>query len=120
VLANLANESLGHARGARMPVGWTEEGLQVGDEALLSIRPEKMQLYESHELSEPGPTTCRAECKVKHLVYVGTDTRHTIVFPNGAEAVVRLQNIYLDEEPWSIGETAIVEWDAGHARLLRA
>ena len=108
------------AGGVRVPAAWAEEGLAEGDEALLSIRPEKINLYEEHELSEPSPTTARVEGRIQQMVYVGTDTRHTVRLADGAELVARLQNIHIDEEPWTIGEKTFVEWDAAHARVLRA
>jgi len=104
--------------GTRTPAGWAEEGLQVGQEAVLSIRPEKINLYEAHELGPLGDSTARVEGVVERLVYVGTDTHHTVRLPSGDAFIARLQNYYVDEEPWEIGETTFAQWDAAHARVL--
>ncbi|NOX62552.1 MAG: ABC transporter ATP-binding protein [Chloroflexi bacterium] len=103
----------------RVPAAWAEQGLSEGDQALLSIRPEKINLYEERELGEAGPTTARVEGRIQQMVYVGTDTRHTVRLADGSVLVARLQNIHTEEEPWTVGERTIVEWDAAHARVLR-
>ncbi len=106
--------------GEKVTAGWVEEGLSVGDRAVLSIRPEKMDMLEPGEKpAHPSPDTALVTGKVSQLVYVGTDTRHTVTLGDGTEVVVRLQNIYIGEEPWEIGEDAIVTWNAAHARILK-
>ncbi|RME84361.1 MAG: ABC transporter ATP-binding protein [Caldilineae bacterium] len=104
--------------GTRLPAGWAEEHLRVGQEAMLSIRPEKINLYEERELSPPNATTARVQGTVERLVYVGTDTHHTVRLRNGDTIVARLQNFYVEEEPWEVGETTYAQWDAAHARVL--
>ncbi len=106
--------------GEKVIAGWVEEGISVGDRAVLSIRPEKMDLLEPHEAAEvKAKDVARVRGKVTHLVYVGTDTRHSVTLGDGTEVVVRLQNMYIGEEPWEIGEEAIVTWNAAHARILK-
>ncbi len=106
--------------GEKVTAGWAEEGLAVGDRAVLSIRPEKMDLLELHEAAKlKSNDVARVRGKVAHLVYVGTDTRHSVTLGDGTEVVVRLQNIHIDEEPWEIGEETIVTWNAAHARVLK-
>ena len=106
--------------GEKVTAGWAEEGLSVGDRAVLSIRPEKMDLLEPGEVpATPAENAAYVKGKVTHLVYVGTDTRHSVTLGDGTEVVVRLQNMYIGEEPWEIGEAAIVTWNAAHARVLK-
>ena len=106
--------------GEQVTAGWVEEGIGVGDRAVLSIRPEKMDLLEAHQVPASPPTgVSYIKSNVRHLVYVGTDTRHTVALGDGSEVVVRLQNIYIGEEPWEIGEEAILTWNAAHARVLK-
>ncbi len=106
--------------GQQVVAGWAEEGLSVGDKAVLSIRPEKMDLLEPKEMPKsPSQQMAYVKGKVTHLVYVGADTRHTVVLGDGSEIVVRLQNSYIGEEPWEIGEETIVTWNAAHARILK-
>ncbi len=106
--------------GEKATAGWVEEGLSVGDRAVLSIRPEKMDLLEPQDVPEtPATNVIYVKGKVTHLVYVGTDTRHTVTLGDGTEVVVRLQNVYIGEEPWELGEETIVTWNAAHARILK-
>jgi len=106
--------------GEKVTAGWVEDGVSVGDRAVLSIRPEKMDLLEPHEVPQTKSSqVAYVKSTVRHLVYVGTDTRHTVALRDGSEVVVRLQNIHIGEEPWEIGEEAIVTWNAAHARILK-
>ena len=106
--------------GEKVTAGWVEDGVSVGDRAVLSIRPEKMDLLEPDEVpAVRSQEKAYINGKVTHLVYVGTDTRHTVTLGDGTEVVVRLQNIYIGEEPWELGEDAVVTWNAAHARVLK-
>lgn len=108
------------ASGEQVPAGWVEKSIAVGDSAVLSIRPEKMTMLEEKEVTGPPPADiARVHGAVQHLVYVGTDTRHTVALQDGTQVVVRLQNSYIDEEPWVLGEATVVEWNAAHARVLK-
>jgi ABC-type Fe3+/spermidine/putrescine transport system ATPase subunit len=79
-----------------------------------------MDLLEQHEIPKtPSQSKAYIKGKVTHLVYVGTDTRHTVTLGDGTEVVVRLQNMYIGEEPWELGEATIVTWNAAHARVLK-
>jgi spermidine/putrescine transport system ATP-binding protein len=106
--------------GEKVVAGWAEEGLAVGDRAVLSIRPEKMDLLEPDEV----PTTRSTQVAyvsgvISHLVYVGADTRHTVTLPDGTEVEVRLQNVHIGADPWELGEKVVVTWNAAHARILK-
>jgi spermidine/putrescine transport system ATP-binding protein len=106
--------------GEKVTAGWIEDGVSVGDRAVLSIRPEKMDLLEPDEVpAVRSQEKAYINGRVTHLVYVGTDTRHTVTLGDGTEVVVRLQNIYIGEEPWELGEDAVVTWNAAHARVLK-
>ncbi len=106
--------------GQKVHAKWAEEGLAVGDRAVLSIRPEKMDLLEPNEVPQnPSHEVVYVPGVVTHRVYVGTDTRHTVTLGDGTEVVVRLQNVYVGEEPWELGEKVMVTWNAAHARVLK-
>ncbi len=106
--------------GQQIQAGWVEQGLAPGDRAVLSIRPEKMDLLEPKEVPQsPSHQVAYVPGIVSHRVYVGTDTRYTVTLGEGVEVVVRLQNIHIGEEPWEIGEKTVVTWNAAHARILK-
>ena len=107
------------AGGIRMPVSWIREGIAPGSQALLSLRPEKVNLFELTDTYPTGPDSAVVHGHVERLVYVGTDTHHTVKLDNGATVIARVQNFYVDEEPWEVGEEVIVQWDAAHARVFR-
>jgi spermidine/putrescine transport system ATP-binding protein len=107
------------AGGVPVRAGSMEVGLTVGSPALLSVRPEKLNLFEP---SDPMPDIAGHAIvpgRVERLVYVGTDTHHTIRIGDGTKLVARVQNSHADEEPWEPGEPVIVQWDAAHAQVLR-
>ena len=105
--------------GLRVLVSWAEPGLEPGDPAVVSIRPEKLNLFELHETYPSGPTSNVMRGKVQRLVYVGTDTRHTIDLDCNETVIARVQNFYIDEEPWEVGEPVLVQWDAAHGRVFK-
>ena len=107
------------AGGIRVPVSWIREGISPGSQALLSLRPEKINLFELSDTYPTGPDSAVVHGHVERLVYVGTDTHHTIKLDNGATVIARVQNFHVEEEPWEIGEEVIVQWDAAHARVFR-
>ena len=107
------------AGGMRVPVSWIREGLSVGSNAVLSVRPEKLNLFELHETYPSGEHSAAVQGRVEHLVYVGTDTHHTIRLPDGTTLVARVQNFYVDEEPWEVGEAVVIQWDSAHARVFK-
>ena len=107
------------AGGIRMPVSWIREGIGAGSQAVLSLRPEKINLFELTDNYPTGSNSVVVHGRVQRLVYVGTDTHHTVKLDNGAMVIARVQNFHVEEEPWEIDEEVIVQWDAAHARVFR-
>ena len=96
-----------------------EEGLTAGSSAVLSVRPEKLNLLEPGDPMLDIASHAIVPGRIESLVYVGTDTHHTIRVADGTTLVARVQNFHVDEEPWEPGESVIVQWDAAHARVLQ-
>lgn len=100
--------------GQTLPAGRLEDGLQAGQPALLSIRPEKVQL------SPVGSAIGFALIgQITQVVYLGTDMRYTIGLPGSVSLVARQQNTNGTGNRYHIGETVSLHWDVQHARLLK-
>lgn len=112
---------IGFENGAVTTAGWVEEGLAAGDEAILSIRPEKIQILTAAN----GATTGNGKytllpAHMREIIYVGTDTRYVLGMDDQTTLVVREQNINTKGQKYHVGEPVTVRWEAGHARILRA
>jgi len=96
------------------------QSLQQGENAILSIRPEKIQLAPADEtVSFEPPGQSRLIGQVIQAVYLGTDTRYLIDLSGGIQITARLQNINGTETRFRPGDAVQVLWDAHHARVLR-
>ena len=98
--------------------GWVEEGLRIGEQGLLSIRPEKVHIYPA-DFSQTPPHMTHVDARVQQVIYVGTDTRYVLELPNGVTLAGRQQNTIPGGGQFSIGEGVILCWDPDHARILR-
>ena len=94
--------------------------LQIGENAILSIRPEKIQLAPADEVFSFSPTIqSKLRGRVIQAVYLGTDTRYLIDLSGGIQITARLQNINGTENRFRSGDAVQVIWDVHHARILR-
>jgi spermidine/putrescine transport system ATP-binding protein len=98
--------------------GWIEDGLFEGDRAVLSVRPEKIQLYSSGE--EPPPQLYSMQARVEQVIYAGTDTRYLLRTREGGTLAVRQQNSAPHGSRFEASDPVQVCWHAEHARVLRA
>ena len=97
----------------------TNPNLQPGDKALLSIRPEKIQLHAAGALSEAmSENLTRLSGQVLQAVYLGTDTRYTVALAGGVQIVARLQNLNGTETRFKPGDDVQVFWDVHHVWCL--
>jgi spermidine/putrescine transport system ATP-binding protein len=100
-------------------------GLEPGDRALVSIRPEKIQLARPGETGGSGsenPTDDTHTCltgQIVQAVYLGTDTRYLVELPGDIHIIARLQNLNGVEARFLPGDPVQVIWDAHHARILK-
>lgn len=96
---------------------WAQDGLPVGAQAVLSIRPEKIAL---HRQASDAPGKAVIPGKVTNLMYLGTDTRYTVAIAGGSEVVVRMQNVTSSEHFFRPGETVALAWSPHHGRVMEA
>ena len=97
-----------------------DHGLTPGQEAFLSIRPEKVQISVNGNLhSNTGqPVLSYIPGRILQAHYLGTDTRYVIDSTNGILIIARLQNLNGTETRFHPGDQVEISWDPGHARLL--
>lgn len=106
--------------GRQMTAEKVEEHIYPGDPVILSIRPEKIQLFSAGETpKEITPNTTCISGYIIQAVYLGTDTRYIIDIDNGQKIIARLQNINGTESRYRSGDSVQIVWDAHHARLFR-
>jgi spermidine/putrescine transport system ATP-binding protein len=98
--------------------GWMESGLEVGDSAMLCIRPENIHLYPLSHPQTPPYMTCLT-ARVQQMIYVGTDTRYVLELNNGVSMSVRQQNTIPGGGSFKVGEQVMMCWDPDHARILK-
>lgn len=103
---------------AHTTAGWIEDGLNIGDRGLLSIRPEKIHIYPADYSKTPVHMT-RVDAQVQEVIYVGTDTRYVLELPNGIILTGRQQNTIPGGGQFNIGEGVILCWDPDHARIVK-
>jgi spermidine/putrescine transport system ATP-binding protein len=106
--------------GQQLLVEPASAGLQAGARALLSIRPEKIQLARADEpASSAGDGLTSLPGQVLQAVYLGTDTRYIVDLPGGIQIIARLQNLNGAETRFLPGDPVHVSWDTHHARVLK-
>ncbi len=106
--------------GAFATAGWAEDGLASGENAVLSIRPEKIMLSHLGETASATPLEAQINATIQQIIYVGTDTRYVLGLDGQTTLVARQQNAYSTNGHYTVGETVAVRWASDQARILRA
>jgi spermidine/putrescine transport system ATP-binding protein len=106
--------------GFQVPAGIAEEGILPGDQAVVSIRPEKLHLFAlDHVPDGQDRVTARLRGSVIQMIYLGTDTRYVVLLDGGVNLVARMQNVNGTETRFHSGDSVEVRWEANHARVLK-
>ena len=90
--------------------------VEVGQNATLTIRPEKMHLHREGETAANGEIAFPG--RIVEAVFLGTDTRFSIELAKGAVVDVRQQNIDVAAERFAEGQTVVVSWQPQSAQVL--
>src|SRR3989442_4303676 len=88
------------------------EGLAVGEELFLSVRPEKVRVG-----SAADRCANRFEGTIADEVYVGLSRKVTIQLDLGGRLISRVPIVVVGQSI-PIGTHAVVGWDPGHAITL--
>jgi spermidine/putrescine transport system ATP-binding protein len=105
------------AQGLKM-AGQSSDGVKVGQQVTLAIRPEKIRLEPN---ARAVPDLSHIPALVEEAIYIGTDTRYTVRVADQQPVVIRVQNIGNDvvsNRPFQRGEQVYLSWDTDNALVL--
>lgn len=97
---------------------WLEEGLKVNDPVVVSVRPEKINIYPKGEAPANAFTSCVGG-HVEKVIYLGTDTRYLVRLNDLTTVFVRLQNIISRSGHFREGDQVEIHWNSAHARIFK-
>ena len=103
-----------------VPAVFAGERIPVGSNAVLSIRPEKIDIVQPGTDNAGRGKDARAPGKIIDLVYLGTDTRYVVRIANKADVVVRMQNSTSSEHFFNVGDEVTALWKHAHAHVMEA
>ena len=86
----------------------------LGENANLSIRPERIQLFPVEDAGK-----YHLSGSVKETIYLGTDTQYIVDIGNNFELLTRTQNTFRQQKPFRVGDKVNIQFDVTAARLLR-
>lgn len=99
-----------------------EQSIQPGQEALLSIRPEKIKVHHKSDAKssdvDVNELVTFMPGRIQQAHYLGTDIRYVIELSNGSPVTVRLQNMNGTETRFRPGDLVDISWDPRHARII--
>ena len=89
----------------------SREGLKIGAEVTLSIRPERLQLVAED-------TSSAAPCTVVQQLYLGTDLQYQVELKDGSKLTVRAPNSAGQRQRLVAGQRAGLLFEKGSASVL--
>ncbi len=103
---------------ASLPEGKT---FARGEQAVVSIRPEKVYITPEGELPEVKDAEgfSHVPAKLVKFFYVGAERRY-VVMVGDTEVVVQVQNVDRRARRCQIGDAVVLHWRGDQARLLKA
>ena len=106
--------------GEVVPALRTENDVHLGESAVLSIRPEKVQIIPRTSDNKSASTrNAHLLGQVMQVVYLGTDMRYIVEVSNVINIVARTQNINGTGNHFQVGDQVEICWDPRHARILK-
>lgn len=103
-----------------VPAVYAGERMPAGSTAVLSIRPEKIDISRPDNEVTIRSKDAHAPGKIVDLVYLGTDTRYVIRIADKADVIVRMQNSTSSEHFYNVGDDVTAFWSHEHARVMEA
>ncbi|MBC7882165.1 MAG: ABC transporter ATP-binding protein [Anaerolineae bacterium] len=106
----------GQSTGVEIPVlgktiwGMAEDTLQIGQSAIVCIRPEKLQIFGNGENHFAG--------QIIDTTYLGASTRQVIDLGNGIHFKLLAQNCFAQPTPWSRSESVNLAVRLADVRIL--
>lgn len=104
--------------GRLLDAAWAEPDVEIGEPAVISVRPEKVHIY-------PADTDVKME-NMSHIsgvivqtVYIGTDTRYSVRLNEETIVQVREQNMLRGGTNLKKGMSVDLFWNSENARILK-
>jgi putative spermidine/putrescine transport system ATP-binding protein len=93
----------------------------TGDDAPLTVRPEKIHLLPA-DAPVPGPEACTVEGRIRDVVYLGMYTRYLVELDEATDLTVVQQNLQTTsmDVRSARGRRVRLVWDRAHNRRLAA
>jgi putative spermidine/putrescine transport system ATP-binding protein len=93
----------------------------TGDDAPLTVRPEKIHLLPA-DSPPPGPDQCMVEGRIRDVVYLGMYTRYLVELDAATDLTVVQQNLQTTsmDVRSARGRRVRLVWDRSHNRRLAA
>ena len=98
--------------------GQSNEDVKVGQQVTLAIRPEKIKLEAN---SRVVSDLSHIPALIEEAIYIGTDTRYTVLIADQQPVVIRVQNVGNDvvsNRPFQRGEQVYLSWNTENALVL--
>jgi spermidine/putrescine transport system ATP-binding protein len=89
--------------------------VELGREAHLTVRPEKITLAST---SDPSPPQCRLRGRVAEIAFLGTYTSYHVHTLTGAPIVVHRQNMARHPFTPAVGDDVLLLWEAENSHPL--
>ena len=104
--------------GRLLDAAWAEPNVDLGEAAVISVRPEKVHIYpadadvQMEKMSQISGT-------IEQTVYIGTDTRYAVRLNEETTVQVRQQNMLRGGTHLNEGVKVNLFWNSENARILK-
>ena len=105
--------------GGILRAGWAEPSVRDGDAAVLSIRPEKVEIAPLAQTPPMGDEMCSVTGMIEQSIYIGTDTHYVVRLNDDAILKVRQQNIQTGGSHLTVGTKVSIFWHNSQARIFK-
>lgn len=104
--------------GQVLSAGWVEDNVSIGEASVISVRPEKINLY-SADKSPEFDNLSKISGIIEQAIYIGTDTRYLVRLTEETTIQVRQQNMMRGGTHLKKGVRVNLFWDSENARILK-
>ena len=104
--------------GRTLKAVWAEPTIDIGEAAVISVRPEKLHIYPADANIQMANMSYISGV-IEQTVYIGTDTRYAVRLTEENVLQVRQQNMVRGGTHLKKGVKVNLFWDSENARILK-
>ncbi len=104
--------------GRLMEAAWAEPSVEIGEAAVISVRPEKVHIYPVDAAVQMDHMS-QLSGVIEQTVYIGTDTRYAVRLTEDTIVQVRQQNMLRGGTHLKEGVKVNLFWNSENARILK-